>query len=773
MKPNTLKKLLPLFLLATLSSSADIGLNQETPYSLSPIMKGDFNGDNITDILTRNKITGHVYTLLLNADGTTASLQKIISGLPSSEWEILDTAYFNSRNNASEEPYTEDILVRRKSDGNLYTLLMNSDGTATIHKLISGLLSSNWEILETGNFNADTSTDILVRRKSDGNLYTILVSEDGTSGTLNKIASGLLSSEWDILKVEYFNDDGREDILVQRKSDGNLYTLLVNEDGTSVTFNKIISNVPSSDWNILEVARVDVDNSTPDIILQRKSDGNLYIALINYEGTVATLHKIVSGIPASEWNILKVGNLHNDGGIDILAQRKSDGNIYTILINETGTIASLNKIVSGLSSNEWSILTNKSQMDNIQMRNIPVQRKSDGSLYNIHLLDDGITASLNKIASNLSTDDWNILYADDFNGDWILDVLVQRKSDGNLYTINLDYDGLASNFNKIANGLPSSEWEIKEVLPDSTPIEEIVQRHNVYRNLDFQDSNLTWDSTLATHAQQWAEYLVNNYTATDRANDVSPHAVSFNKDTHGLPYEGEGENIAWSSNGRGYLTPEPVDITVAGTGGGGSIDAWANEKANYDYGTNATTDALKAVGHYTQVAWQKTTKVGCGKATGGDGEYVVCRYSIAGNMKDDKPYCTEYSVAPYYTDASLQFTSAIINNQTFINTKLIEDRTNCTTSEISSETLVFNSDGSGTFQSFDFFNDGGYVVNFNFTSIIENGVLKMTGVVNDMDSFITLNLVGQDSSYYYAEAEWSLDKTNQGYYRRAIFKLAK
>jgi len=43
-----------------------------------------------------------------------------------------------------------------------------------------------------------------------------------------------------------------------------------------------------------------------------------------------------------------------------------------------------------------------------------------------------------------------------------------------------------------------------------------------------------------------------------------PHASQFNSSTHGLPYEGEGENIAWASGGLAYVLDEPVDITELG-----------------------------------------------------------------------------------------------------------------------------------------------------------------------------------------------------------------
>ncbi len=327
------------------------------------------------------------------------------------------------------------------------------------------------------------------------------------------------------------------------------------------------------------------------------------------------------------------------------------------------------------------------------------------------------------------------------------------------------------------------EWG-KENTIEPTPTigtteQSIIDRHNYYRNLDFTDSSLSWDTTLATHAQQWADYLATNYTQANANSGTSPHASQFNSTTHGLPYKGEGENIAWASSNLNYILDNPVDITKEGSasyinGKFGAVDMWANEKAYYDYASNSGNGHV--VGHYTQLVWQKSTKVGCGQAiskTDYPGSHIVCRYSPAGNMGSEKPYCTNYSVGKYYNNATLSFTSDIINSKTFASTKLIEDRVNCTITEESTKTLEFNSDGSGTFHSWDFFNNGGYVVDFVFTSVIEDGILKMSGTVGGKSSIMNLKLIGEDTTYYYAEAEWSLDKDNSGYYRRAILKLAK
>jgi hypothetical protein len=42
------------------------------------------------------------------------------------------------------------------------------------------------------------------------------------------------------------------------------------------------------------------------------------------------------------------------------------------------------------------------------------------------------------------------------------------------------------------------------------------------------------------------------------------------------------------------------------------------------------------VGHYTQIVWPTTTRVGCAIASTSRTDYLVCRYSPAGNI-DGRP----------------------------------------------------------------------------------------------------------------------------------------
>ena len=89
---------------------------------------------------------------------------------------------------------------------------------------------------------------------------------------------------------------------------------------------------------------------------------------------------------------------------------------------------------------------------------------------------------------------------------------------------------------------------------------------------------------------------------------------------------GYGENIYAAAGS----APTPADV----------VNSWTSEKANYTYSSN-TCGSNKTCGHYTQVVWRDTTKVGCALYTCPGFQYgatVVCNYGPGGNVGGQAPY---------------------------------------------------------------------------------------------------------------------------------------
>ena len=68
------------------------------------------------------------------------------------------------------------------------------------------------------------------------------------------------------------------------------------------------------------------------------------------------------------------------------------------------------------------------------------------------------------------------------------------------------------------------------------------------------------------------------------------------------------------------------------------VDGWGSEVADYDYDANSCKPG-RMCGHYTQLVWSSTERVGCGKGVCGDGSVIwACRYDPPGNWVGEWPY---------------------------------------------------------------------------------------------------------------------------------------
>jgi pathogenesis-related protein 1 len=159
-----------------------------------------------------------------------------------------------------------------------------------------------------------------------------------------------------------------------------------------------------------------------------------------------------------------------------------------------------------------------------------------------------------------------------------------------------------------ANHIGSTGSKIK-----STDAELILRHHNAIRT-DIGVSTLTWSTSLAAYAQQWANYLAANNNCDIKHRDVSGE--------NGKLY---GENIFWGSSAAAF---PPVQA---------SYD-WYGEKRLYKYRKISAANYFKT-GHYTQMIWKDTREMGVGVAVCPNGSViVVANYYPAGNVIGQYPY---------------------------------------------------------------------------------------------------------------------------------------
>ncbi|RID77528.1 hypothetical protein BRARA_A00433 [Brassica rapa] len=117
---------------------------------------------------------------------------------------------------------------------------------------------------------------------------------------------------------------------------------------------------------------------------------------------------------------------------------------------------------------------------------------------------------------------------------------------------------------------------------------------------------LRWDNQVAAYAR-------------NHANQRKSVGCSMEHSSGG-PY---GENIAWGS---GNLS------------GVEAVEMWVKEQFDYDYDSN-TCAWNQVCGHYTQVVWENSVKLGCAKVRCNNGNtFITCNYDPPGNWVGEWPY---------------------------------------------------------------------------------------------------------------------------------------
>ena len=167
----------------------------------------------------------------------------------------------------------------------------------------------------------------------------------------------------------------------------------------------------------------------------------------------------------------------------------------------------------------------------------------------------------------------------------------------------------------------SSATRSSETGFSSSEKQQFLAAHNRIR-AEVGVGEVAWDAGLAAKAQAYAEYLAR--TGKWKHSSTEPGW----KD----PY---GENLA-CGKGMGYNVMS-------------SLDWWYGEKEDYHryFGVggpiNIRDSRFPSVGHYTQMVWRNTQRIGAGCAVYQTGPkkgwlVIVCKYDPQGNIHGRRPY---------------------------------------------------------------------------------------------------------------------------------------
>jgi pathogenesis-related protein 1 len=141
-------------------------------------------------------------------------------------------------------------------------------------------------------------------------------------------------------------------------------------------------------------------------------------------------------------------------------------------------------------------------------------------------------------------------------------------------------------------------------------VQQLIRLHNKAR-ADVGVSPVVWSKKLSIYAQEWAD----NLASIDCNLKHRPHSGKWKQEY--------GENLFMGTSG--YY------------GVADAVRSWESEKVYY-HGEELNSSNYHASGHYTQIVWKNTERIGCARAECNGNLIVVCNYNPPGNVLGQKPY---------------------------------------------------------------------------------------------------------------------------------------
>lgn len=160
---------------------------------------------------------------------------------------------------------------------------------------------------------------------------------------------------------------------------------------------------------------------------------------------------------------------------------------------------------------------------------------------------------------------------------------------------------------------PVDEYEVLEPVSPA----ELLTAHNAWRKR-VGAPDLQWSEEAAEFAQFWADRLADNACKPEHNMDLTRRKVF-------------GENIYnfWANRPYTGFRKDASHV----------VDSWGVEIKHYDdSANNCSAPPGETCGHYTQMVWARSQKVGCARAKCDAGEVWVCEYFPRGNYAGVHPY---------------------------------------------------------------------------------------------------------------------------------------
>jgi hypothetical protein len=286
---------------------------------------GDFNNDNILDVAVTNSGTGNIGIFAGNGDGTFRNI--IIHSIGSnSRPQSLIVIHFDNDT-------ALDLVVIDSENNNVIVLKGDGTGNFMIATIHSSGYQSNPSSVAVGDFDNDDIPDIAIANNATNDLLVLTTYKFFPTAS-STVYSTSTNSIPKFVAVGDLNNDNFTDIVAVDTNSINIGIFINLRNGTFGIREALPAKADSSP---IVVAVTDVNNDTRlDIIIVMNGISEVGIFLGYGNGSFLQGDSYSTGEESYPESIA-VGDLNNDGNIDITIVNDRDNNIVTLLGYGNGT----------------------------------------------------------------------------------------------------------------------------------------------------------------------------------------------------------------------------------------------------------------------------------------------------------------------------------------------------------------------------------------------------------------------------------------------------